>query len=87
MLHVSSGAVWQPCELLYTGYLPDQLGQTNYAEILVTKYISKPNKIRTTCRVVSYVFQRLVIQLLDNSANKHAEQPRFFHALTAAHAL
>jgi len=51
---------------------PNKLG---YAEIciLVTKYTSKPNKIELTCHVFYYVFQILVFQLLDNSANKHAE--------------
>jgi len=53
--------------------VPDHLGQTNYAEICisVTKYISKLNKIQITYRVRNYVFQILVLQLLDNSANKH----------------
>ena len=59
--------------------VPDCLGQTNYAEIciLVTKYISKVSKIENTWHVFNYVFQILVFQLLDNSACKHAEQPRF----------
>ena len=65
--------------------VPDHLGQTNYAEIciLVTKYISKLNKIQSrglqiTCHVFNYVFQILVFQLLDKSAKKHAEERRFF---------
>jgi len=41
-------------------------------------------KIQITCHVFNYVFQILVFQLLDNSANKHAEQTKFF--LPAAHA-
>jgi len=57
---------------------------TNYAEIciLVTKYISKlyKNTIQITCHVFNYIFQILVFQLLDNSANRHAEQPRFLLA-------
>jgi len=65
----------------------NNLGQTNYAEIcrpiLVTKYISKLNKIQITCHVFNYVFQILAFQLLDNSANKHAEQPRFFSCFTS----
>jgi len=69
----------------------DHLGQTNYAEIyiLVTKYFSKLKKykIQITCHVFNYVFQVLVFQLVDNSANKHAEQPTFSHALPAAHPL
>jgi len=71
--------------------VPDHLGQTNYAEIyiLVTKYISKLKKykIQITCHVFNYVFQVLVFQLLDNCANKHAEQPTFSHALPAAQAV
>ena len=69
--------------------VPDHLGQSNYAEmcILFTKYISKLNKIRITCHVFNYVFQILVFQLLDNCANKHAEQPRFFSCFPATHAL
>jgi len=69
--------------------VPDHLGQTNYAEIciLVTKHISKLNKIQITWHAFNYVFQVLAFQLLDNSANKHAEQPRFSHALPAAHVL
>ena len=72
--------------------VPDHLGQTDFAEIcvLVMKYISKLNKIQNTnftCHVFNYIFQMLVFKLLDNSANKHAEQPRFSHASLAAHAL
>jgi len=60
----------------------------NYAEIciLVAKYISKMTKIQITCHVFNYVFQILVFQLLDNSANKHAEQTKFSSVLPAAHA-
>ena len=48
--------------------------------ILVTKYISKLNKIQNTncMQCLNHVFQMLVFQLHDNSPNKHAEQPRFF---------
>jgi len=68
---------------------PDHLGQTNYTEICIViakKYISKVvNKIQITCHVyVNYVFQILVFQLLDNSANRHAEKSRFFSCFTAA---
>jgi len=65
--------------------VPDHLGQTNYSEIciLVTEYISKLNKIQITCHAFNYVFQILAFQLIDNSANKHAEQPRFFSCFTS----
>jgi len=55
----------------------------NYAEIciLVAKYFSKMTKIQITCHVFNYVFQ-----ILDNSANKHAEQTKFSSVLPAAHA-
>ena len=33
--------------------------------------------------VFNYVFQIFVFQLLDNSANKHAELPRFFSCFTS----
>jgi len=36
-----------------------------------------------TCHVFNYAFQILVFQLLDNSANKHAEEPRFFSCCTS----
>jgi len=70
--------------------VPDHLGQTNYTEIciLVTKYISKLNKMHITCHVFNCIFQMLVFQLLDYSANKHAEQRiGFSHALPAAYAV
>jgi len=54
--------------------------------IIVTKYISKlwiKYKLQITRHVFNYVFQILVFQLLDNSANKHAEQPRFFSCFTS----
>jgi len=66
--------------------VPVYLGQTNYAKIciLVTKYITNLNEIQhSACHVFNYVFQILVFQLLDNSANKHAEQPRFFSCFTS----
>jgi len=71
--------------------VPDHLGQTSYAEIriLVTKYISKLDEIQNTnhitCHVFNCVFQILVFQLVDNSANKHAEQrrPTFFSCFTS----
>jgi len=72
--------------------VPDHLGQTNYAEIciLVTKYISKLNKIQSrglqiTCHVFNYVFQILVFQLLDKSAKTNTQnnvggvRPRTLH--------
>jgi len=72
------------------GWVPDHLGETNYAEIciLVTKYISKLDKIQNTitcqwCHVFNCVFQILVFQFLDNSANKHVEQPRFLSFFTS----
>jgi len=34
--------------------------------------------MQITCHVFNYVFQILAFQLLDNSANKHAEQHRVF---------
>ena len=40
-------------------------------------------KRRITCHVFKYVFQILVFQLLDNSANKHTEQPSFFSCFTS----
>jgi len=71
--------------------VPDHLGQTSYAEIriLVTKYISKLDEIQNTnyitCHVFNCLFQILVFQLVDNSANKHAEQrrPTFFSCFTS----
>ena len=57
-------------------------------KLRVTKYISKLNKIQITCHVFHDVFQTLVFQLLDNSADKHVEQYLgFSHALPAAHAV
>jgi len=67
--------------------VPGHLGQTDYSElcILVTnaKYISKLNKIQITCHEFNYVFEIFVFPLLENSANKHAEQPRFFSCFTS----
>ena len=58
-----------------------QSGQTNYAEIciLVTKYISKLNKYKI--QITSLYL--ITFQLPDNSANKHAQQPRFFSWFTS----
>jgi len=70
--------------------VPGHLGQRSYAEIriLVTKYISKLDEIQNTnyitCHVFNCVFQILVFQLVDNSANKHAEQRTFFSCFTIA---
>jgi len=45
--------------------------------------------MQITCHVslFNYVFQILAFQLLDNSANKHAEQHRVSHAVAAAHSI
>ena len=53
----------------------------SYRIHFVNKWIKY--EIQITCPVFNYVFQILVFQLLDNSANKHAEQPRFFSCFTS----
>jgi len=67
------------------GEVSDHLGQTNYVHmcIIVTIYISNLKKKQITCHLFNYIFQKLVFPLLDNSANKHAEQPRFFSCFTS----
>jgi len=40
-------------------------------------------QITLSCHVFNCIFQILVIQLLDNSVNKHAEQSRFFPCFTS----
>jgi len=70
------------------GGVPDHLGQTNYAEIclLVTKYISKLNKMQNAMYLITY-FKYLYFSYLTTLQAHTQNNLGFSHALPAAHAL